>query len=197
MLIRPIALLVLALAGVPAQPAQYPPWFRDALELGRTHDEALFASFNKGYSLSPSGIIDAAEVITEFRRAVLIVREHALQGDFGFGPGDLDKALAPYRGLVTFIVQVRLNPLNTFMTPPPYDLYVSTGPQTPPVAAKSFKRDPVYPPGGAPGSQVVGVRLEASFPRNAIVSAPDPRLIVTDEKAEIIWQAHLDLSRYR
>jgi hypothetical protein len=95
MLIRPIALLVLALAGVPAQPAQYPPWFRDALELGRTHDEALFASFNKGYSLSPSGIIDAAEVITEFRRAVLLVRAHALQGAVGVGPGDVGAGGAP------------------------------------------------------------------------------------------------------
>jgi hypothetical protein len=192
-----IALLVLALGGVPAQPVEYPPWFREALQLGRTHDEALIDSFNKGYSLSPSGIIDNAEVITEFRRAVMIVREHALQGDYGFGPADLAKALAPYRGLVTFIVQVRLHPLNVFLSPPAYDLYISTGPNTPPLAAKPLKREPVYPPGGTPGSQVVAVRLEASFPRDAIASAPDPKLIVTDEKAAALWQARIDLSRYR
>jgi hypothetical protein len=194
---RAIALLVLALAGSSPQPAEYPPWFRDAIELGRTQDDALFAAFNKGYSLSPSGIIDSTEVITEFRRAVLIVREHALLGGFTFGPAELAKALAPYRGQVTFVVQVRLNPMNTFTAAPPYDLYVSTGPTTPPIPAKPLKRDPVYPPGGALGSPVVAVRLDALLPVEPIMAAPQPQLVVTDEKADIIWQARIDLTRFR
>src|SRR5205823_760831 len=57
---------------------------RDALNLGRTHDQALYDAFNAGYRLTPSGIVDSVEVITEFRRAVLIVREHALQGEYSF-----------------------------------------------------------------------------------------------------------------
>jgi hypothetical protein len=195
--VRVIVLLVLALAGTSDPPIQYPPWFQEALQLGRTHDDALFEAFNKGYGLSPSGIIDSAEVLTEFRRAVLIVREHALQGDLTFGPPDLAKALTPYRDLVTFIVRVRLPPSNTLMGPPPYDLYVSTGPRTPPLAAKPLKREPVYPPGGAVGSPIVAVRLEASFPNGVIVSAPDPNLVVVDEKAGVLWQARIDLSRYR
>jgi hypothetical protein len=194
---RAIGLLVLALAGLPAQPVEYPAWFREALNLGRSHDDALFEAFNKGYELSPGGIIDRAEVITEFRRAVLIVREHAQQGEFGFGPRELAKALAPDPGLVTFIVQVRLHPLNIFMGPPAYDLYISTGPRTPPLAAKPLKRDPVYPPGGTPGSQIIAVRVEGSFLRDAIERAPEPSLIVTDEKAGILWQTRIDLSRYR
>jgi hypothetical protein len=44
---------------------------------------------------------------------------------------------------------------------------------------------------------VVAVRLEGSFPRAAIEGAPSPMLIVTDEKAEVLWQARIDLSRYR
>ena len=195
--IRAIALLVLALASVRSQPAEYPTWFREAIVLGRTQDEELFNASNKGYRLSPSGIIDSAEVITEFRRAVLIVREHVLMGDYTFGNAELAKALAPYRGLVTFAVQVRLNPLNTFMAAPPYDLYVSTGPSTPPISAKPLKRDPVYPPGGAAGSPVVAVRLEGTFPVAAIMAAPQPQLFVTDEKAEILWQARIDLTRFR
>jgi hypothetical protein len=170
---------------------------RDALVLGRTHDDALFEAFNRGYTLSPSGTIERAEIVTEFRRAVLIVRDRAQQGNFGFGADDVAKALAPDRGLVTFVVQVRLHPLNTFAREPAYDLYVSTGPRSPPIGAKVVKRDPVYPPGGAPGSAVVAVRLEASFPRAEIERAAAPVLIVTDEKAEILWQARIDLSRYR
>jgi hypothetical protein len=187
---RATLLLVLALV------AQGDP-SREALALGRTHDDALFEAFNKGYDLSPSGTIERAEIITEFRRAVLIVREHAAQGDYAFSEHDLAKALAPYTGLVTFVVQVRLHPLNILMGVPSYDLYVSTGLQSPPVASRVVKREPVYPPGAAPGSQLVAVRLEASFPAAAIASAPDPRLIVTDEKGDVQWQARVDLSRYR
>lgn len=170
---------------------------RDALVLGRTHDDGLFESFNRSYRLTASETIDHAEIITEFRRAVLIVRERALQGHYGFGADDLAKALGPYRGLVTFVVQTRLHPLHTLIREPAYDLYVSTGPKSPPVASKAGKREPVYPPGAAPGSAVAAVRLEASFPRAEIVGAPMPMLIVTDEKAEVLWQARIDLSRYR
>src|SRR5205085_31643 len=49
---------------------------RDALNLGQTHADRLFAAFNRGYELTPSGTIDSAEIITEFRREVLIVRKH-------------------------------------------------------------------------------------------------------------------------
>ena len=197
MFLRTIAVLVLAFTGISPQPAEYPPWFREAIELGRTQDEKLYEAFNKGYSFSPSGIIDSAEVITEFRRAVLIVHERARMGNFSLSQADLAKALAPYRGLVTFAVQVRLNPMNTFTAAPPYDLYISTGPDTPPLSAKPLKRDPVYPPGGALGSSVVAVRLEASFPAAAIIAAALPQLVATDEKAEILWQTRLDLTRFR
>ena len=170
---------------------------RDALNLGQTHDDRLFAAFNRGYALTPSGTIDSAEIITEFRREVLIVREHAAQGDYVFDAQDLAAVMAPYKGLVTVIVEARLNPLNTFVKPPPYDLYISTGPSTGPVAAKSIKRDPVYPVGAGPGSSVIGVRVEASFPRAGIAAAVAPVLILTDERAGILWQTRLDLSRYR
>jgi hypothetical protein len=159
---RAIALLVLALAGTPEPPVQYPPWFQEALQLGRTHDDALFEAFNKGYGLSPSGIIDSAELLTEFRRAVLIVREHALQGDVTFGPPDLAKALTPYRDLVTFIVRVRLPPSNTLMGPPPT---ISTSVRTSHAAAgrEAVEARAGVSPGGAVGSQILAVRLEASF----------------------------------
>ena len=170
---------------------------RDAVSLGRTQDEALYAGFNRGYILTPSGTIDRAEIVTKFRRAVLIVREHVVQGDYAFGPPDLAKALIPYNGLVTVIVQVRLHPMNTFSKEPAYDLYISTGPRSPPIAPKTLKREAVHAPGAAPGSGAVAVRLEASFPGAAVEAVPAALLMVIDEKAELLWQAHLDLARYR
>jgi hypothetical protein len=190
-----VTLVLLGLVAAASAPQGSSP--REALALGRTHDEALYASFHNSYKFPATGVIDSAEIITEFRRAVMIVHARALQGDYSLGDADVVKAMAPYSGLVTCIVQVRLHPLNVFAREPAYDLYLSTGPRSPPIGSRAIKREPVYPPGAEPGSSMVAVRLEASFPRAEIERAEAPRLIVTDEKAEILWQARLDLSRYR
>ena len=192
-------LLVSAIgAGTIAPPAGQGDSARDALNLGRTHDQALYDAFSAGYRLTPTGIVDSAEVITEFRRAVLIVREHALQGEYSFTANDLASALTPYRGTVSFIVQVRLHPLNTYAVPPAYDLYIRTGPQTKPVASPTIKRDAIYAPGSmGPGNPMTGVRLEASFPRADIADAAEPALIMNDEHGAIVWQTRIDLARFR
>ena len=196
---RPVlAVVTLAVAVALSAFGSQADLLKDATALGRTHDDQLFESFNKSYSLSPSGMIDRAEIVTEFRRAVLIVREQVQQGDFMFGGEALAKALAPFKGIVTFIVQVRLHPLHAFTKEPSYDLYVGTGPQSAPIASTGMKREPVYAQGGGPGTApMVAVKLEASFPRAALSRSAMPQLIVTDDKAEILWQARLDLSRYR
>jgi hypothetical protein len=189
-----LLVLVLCCAGIAA--AQGDP-LRDAIRLGNSSDAALLAAFDKGYDLAPSGTIDRAEVVTEFRRAVLFVRQHAQQGDFGVSAHDLTTALAPSAGLVTFIIQARLNPLNTYSQAPAYDLYIQTGPRSAPIAAKATKRDPVFPPGAAPGSSLVAVRLEASFSRADLEAAGSPTLVVTDDKADILFQTRIELARYR
>jgi len=169
---------------------------REAIALGKTHDDALFESFNKGYSLAPSEMIDSAEVITEFRRAVLLVRERVSMGEYAITERDLNQMITPYLGKVAFVVQARLNPLNTLLKAPLYDLYVSTGPATKPVVPENLKRDPVYAL-GPPGSPIVGVRLQATFQRDAILSANVPMLVVVDDRANIVWQTRVDLSRFR
>ena len=50
---------------------------KDAATLGRTRDDAQFEAFNKSYSLTLSGNIERAEIVTEFRRAVLIAHQRA------------------------------------------------------------------------------------------------------------------------
>ena len=171
---------------------------RDALNLGRTHDQALYDSFNAGYRLTPSGGVERVEMITEFRRAVMIVRQHAEQGEYSFDANDLQAALAPYRGVIAFVVDVRLHPLNTFAKPPAYDVYVRTGRDTKPLPATGFKREALYPPGlGAPGAAMTGIRLEASFPRVDVANAADPLLVVTDDRGDVLWQGRIDLARFR
>ena len=186
----PIVALLLLAHGAQGDPA------REAIALGKTRDEALYAAFNKGYELAVRDSIEHAEIITEFRRAVMAVRARADQGQYAITERDLAASMAPHRGKVTFIVQAQLHPLNTYTRVPAYDLYISTGPSTPPLSTKELKRDPVYAI-GPPGSSIVGVRLEATFQRADIEAAPAPMLIVADDKADMLWQARIDLSRFR
>jgi len=170
---------------------------REALNLGHTRDQALYDSFSRAYQLTPSGTIVRAEIVTEFRRAVMLVREREALGDYIQDSRTLSNALAPFAGLVTIIVEARLNPLNTYMNAPSYELYVSTGPSTKPIAGKPYVRDPVYPIGASPGSGMIAVRLTASFPRADIEAASQPAIVVIDDRADVVWQQRLDLSRYR
>jgi len=172
------------------------PDLRDALRLGRTTDEALYASFSKGYDLSPTQPVASAEVVTEFRRAVMLVRERARLGDLSVTEYDLGVALKPFAGTVTIVAQVNLRPLNTFTKPPLYDLYISTGRDTPPVAATAIRREAVFPM-GAPGGSMMAVRIEATFPRDQILAGRAPELVVTDDGADLLWRGRLDLSRFR
>lgn len=171
---------------------------RDAVALGRTRDEALFDAFNRGYQLAAASPVERAEIITEFRRAVLIVRERAAQGDYVIGTNELASAIAPYRGLVSFVVDVKLNPLNVYARAPSYDVYIRTGPATKPIAARTLKREAIYPAGTmGPGNAIVAVRVEASFERAEIEAAREPAVVVIDDAGNVIWQARVDLSRYR
>jgi hypothetical protein len=168
---------------------------RDVMRLGRTQDEALFASWTKGYQLTASDPVAGAEIITEFRRAVLIVRDHMHRAEVGFTEHELGVEMKPFLGQVGFIVTVNLHPLNTYTKLPEYDLYVSSGARSSPIAA-AIKRDPIYALGG-PGASLVGVRLEVTLPRAELAAAPAPELIVTNEKADVLWRGAIDLTRYR
>lgn len=68
--------------------------------------------------------ITQIEVITEFRRLVLVTEEHIFRGDWMFSRSarSAEQALAPSRGIVTIRALVRFNPLNTYIAPPPYRL---------------------------------------------------------------------------
>jgi hypothetical protein len=171
---------------------------KDAVALGRTRDAALYGAFHAGYALAPSGEVERAEIITEFRRAVLIVRQHADLGEYSFNENNLAREMKAYRGLVAFVVEVRLHPLHTYSTPPMYEMYVRTGPTTKPAALTGVKRDPIYPPGFYDTSpSFTSFRLEGSVARDAIADAEEPALVVTNDRGTVIWQARLDLSRFR
>src|SRR5690242_15485875 len=99
------AITVIALTLLPAAAPQIDSAqtaAHDAVAIGRARDPALYNAFHAGYVLAPSGEVELAEVITEFRRAVMIVRKHADLGEYSYNENNLARDMTPYRGQVAF-----------------------------------------------------------------------------------------------
>jgi hypothetical protein len=93
-----------------------------ALTLARAKD-AERQQFHSRYLFNLNdAAVTQIEVVTEFRRLVLIAEDHVLRGDFMFTRGVRagEQALAPTHGKLTLRAQIRFNPLNTFAALPDY-----------------------------------------------------------------------------
>ena len=129
------------------------------------------------------------EVITEFRRLVLVSEEHIFRGDWLFTRSvrSGEQALAPTRGLTTIRATVRFNPLNTFITPPAYLLAMSTGV---PGSAPSVLETTVTPQMSVPFkardgkmlSSMVGATLEANVPSTELGQLTRVLTVILDGK---------------
>ena len=100
-----------------------------ALALARARDGDR-QQFHSRYIINlPGPIVSQIEVVTEFRRLVIIAEEHVLRGDLMFTRGvrAAGEALAPTRGKVTLKAQVRFGPMNTFIESPPYGMAIRAG----------------------------------------------------------------------
>ena len=97
-----------------------------ALALARARDGDR-QQFHRRYLIDlPGPVVTQLEVLTEFRRLVIIAEEHVQRGDWMFTRGVrvAQEALGPTRGMIVVRAQVRLSPLNTFIEPPPYTLAI-------------------------------------------------------------------------
>jgi hypothetical protein len=139
-----------------------------ALSIARARD-AERQQFHRRYVVDlPGQVVAQIEVITEFRRLVIIAEEHVLRGDWMFTRGRRagEDAIKGSRGVVTLKALVRLNPMNTFIDSPPYVLAVDdtvVATQLTPQYSVPFKaRD------GKALSSLIGVALEASIPAGGL-----------------------------
>lgn len=138
------------------------------------------------------------EVITEFRRLVVIAEDHVLHGDFMFTRGVRagEQALAPTRGMLTLRAQVRFSPLNTFVALPGYSLAVGgpSGRLIPvdthgtPLYSNPFKNRQ-----GKTVTSLMGETLEADVPAADIGQTQRPVAVTLDDK-EVV-RAVVDFSR--
>jgi hypothetical protein len=128
------------------------------------------------------------EVITDFRRLVMIAEDHVFRGDFMFTRGvrEGEQALAPTRGTLTLRALVRFSPLNTFAVLPDYALAVgspSAGTLIPvntritPTMSTPFKNRQ-----GRTLSSLIGATLESNLPAAGIGQTPRPVVVTLDSK---------------
>src|ERR1043166_471970 len=95
-----------------------------ALSLARARDVDRQQFHHRYVTNLPGPVVTQIEVITEFRRLVIIAEDHVLRGDWMFTRGlrAAEDAVRPMRGVITLRAEVHFNPLNTFIESPPYTL---------------------------------------------------------------------------
>jgi len=139
-----------------------------ALSIGRAFDEER-ARFHKPYVLAVGNpTVEQIEVVTEFRRVVLFAEEQIRRGDHLFGVRQAEASMRLSHGKVTLIARVRFHPLNTFLSPPPYQIVVGD----PPVPSLDVRRTVIY---GFTSSQkpatpapLTGATVESDFDAAAV-----------------------------
>ncbi len=133
--------------------------------------------------------VTQVEVITEFRRLVLVTEEHIFRGDWLFSRSlrSAGEALATSHGLTTIRATVRFNPLNTFITPPAYLLTMSADdPRNPPVVLETQVTPQFSVPfkarTGRIVSSLVGATLESTLPTTQLGQMSRVLSVILDGK---------------
>jgi hypothetical protein len=151
--------LVLSMSGAEIERAQ---------AVARARDSER-QQFHQRYVISlPDPVVPQIEVVTEFRRLVIIAEDHVLRGDWMFTRSvrAAVEALAPTRGVITIKAEVRFSPLNAFVEPPPYTLAIGASSAGSALEAVSTQLTPQYSVpfttrDGKTLSSLIGADLEA------------------------------------
>ena len=170
--------LVAAMSGAQIERAQQMARSRES-ERKQFHARYLFAPRND--------TVIQIEVVTEFRRLVLMTEQHLLVGDQMFSRGERQarEALAPSRGLVTLKAQLRFHPQNAYVTVPPFKMAFGQTPMDALVNELETKiTGDAAPPAKNPRERttITGAVLEASLSSTQLEQATVPVGVVLEGK---------------
>jgi hypothetical protein len=145
-----------------------------AQQVARSRD-AERTLFHRKYLFDlPGDTVTRIEVITEFRRLVLITEDHLRAGDQMFSRGlrEAEAAMAPTRGVLTLKAHVRFNPLNTYADIPPLRLALGTAVTEPLVELDTQvtgqSSQPFKDRSGKNAAILTGAVLQADFPASQV-----------------------------
>ena len=111
--------------------------------------------------------VERVEVVSEYRRVVLLAEEHAVRGDrqFAYSTTRALQALAVWKGRVSIVARLRFHPQNTYIDVPEVTMIMEGHPG----ALVGVLRAPVHVAPAAPGDRlpVLGAVVEGVFEAQA------------------------------
>lgn len=196
-----LALLLVGAAGRIETPLT-PRLLDEALSVGQSRIESVRTRFHQPYRLQIARPpFDYVEVVTPFRRVVLLTEDRTNLGIRGFTTREATDALGAQAGVVEFRVEMTFHPQNVLIGVPGYDVELAT-PGTPErLAPMEVIRLPRFgpriggtqpaPAGGPPdprrGSSLPlsGGTLVAAFPVGALSATGAYDVVISEMGTEL------------
>ena len=200
--LRLVALLLAGTAVSGLETAITPRMIDEALVLGQSRIESVRARFHQPYRLQVGRPpFDYVDVVTPFRRVVLITEERTNLGIRGFTNREAAAALGAGAGAVEVRVEMTFHPQNVFIGVPGYDvelMVVSTAARVMPREVTRIPRfgariesAPLPAPAGALPNQgggsmpVTGGTIVATFPVGTLEAAGVYDVVVSEMRKEL------------
>jgi hypothetical protein len=167
-----------------------------ALAIARSRDSER-AAFHAPYiQRLETPFVEAAEVITEFRRVVLLAEERARKGErmFTYSASLAQQAAAPWRLRVAVVARLRFHPQNTYVGLPEVDLALPARPE----ARIGVLKEPILgfaSKNPADRLPVLGGVVEGVFDAAALSDAPYEFVMRVDKKE--VGRVTFDLAAVR
>jgi hypothetical protein len=170
----------------------------EALRIARTRRPAEFERFTDPYVVIRGGPgRPTVEVITEFRRAVILARQQVDHGNYTWSPTNLSRALAKYEGLSSVRAEIWLSPVHMYVGTPAYRLDLYTAAHRALMATEE-KRDPILAPTTPDGSSsMTGVTLESIYRDEALREPGCCLLIIVDPKGETVVKTQVEFANLK
>jgi hypothetical protein len=158
-----------------------------ALVIARGRD-AERARFHAPYIVTlKDPTVQSIEIITEFRRIVLLAEDHILKGDRGFAYSTriAQAGAATWKNRVSVVARLRFHPMNTYVDIPKIEISLD-GPN----ADRAFiglLKEPLFALGGGPGEPVpiLGAVAEGVFEAGLIGQTQRTATVKLDGKTLI------------
>lgn len=196
--VAPLAAGIVATGVASARQTLEPAAIEEALRLSRTRRPSELETFTAPYIVVRGGPGQPrVEVITAFRRAVLLNLEQVNAGNYTWSPTNLGRAVAKYEGLTSIRAEVWLSPAHMYVGTPAYrlDLYDARNRTVMPVEEK---RDPIFSAiSTGETSSMTGVTLETVYRDEALRETGCCVIHVVDPKGETVVRHHITFTDLR
>jgi hypothetical protein len=143
------------------------------------------ARFHDAYTIAVNDAsVERVEIVTEFRRYVLVTEQRLRQGDWLFSRSvrSAQAAVAPFRGRATLMVRLRFDPLNSYADVPRCDLIVGGLPDVDILAARvtPLNSQPFRTSGGTFATSMLGASAELDLNSATLGDTRRPVTVLVD-----------------